>query len=122
MATMHAAADDVWRSLDKSDWLEASACHPKIGERKPVSDWSSQEQKGMAAADTDIAHAIAAMNNEYEKRFCYIFVVCVSGKSAIEMRNLLQPGLKNNPQEELRIAATEQLKITYLRLEKLLQE
>jgi 2-oxo-4-hydroxy-4-carboxy-5-ureidoimidazoline decarboxylase len=118
--TIHAAAHDVWWSLSESDWLEAFARHPKIGETRPVSQWSSQEQKGMSAATSDTADAIAAMNHEYQERFGYIFIVCATGKSAAEMRDLLEQRLKNNPQEELRIAASEQMKITYLRLDKLL--
>ncbi len=118
---VHEAAHDIWWSLEKPDWVEAFACHPKIGELRPVSAWSSQEQKGMSAASGDTAAVIAAMNGEYQKRFGYIFIVCATGKSAAEMRNLLEQRLQNDPQQELRIAAAEQLKITHLRLDKLLQ-
>lgn len=118
--TIHAAAHDIWWSLDPSDWLEAFDCHPKIGETKPVSDWSSQEQKGMAAATVDTANAMAAMNREYQERFGYIFIVYATGRSAAEMRDLLEGRLKNDPKDELRIAAAEQIKITHLRLDKLL--
>ena len=118
---IHTAARDIWWSLDKSDWLEAFACHPRIGETKPVSSWSSQEQKGMVTATAGTADAIAIMNREYQKRFGYIFIVRASGKSAAEMRDLLEQRLKNDPQEELHIAAAEQMKITHLRLDKLLQ-
>ena len=118
---VHAAAHNIWWSLEESDWLEAFACHPRIGEVKPVSAWSSQEQKGMTTATVDTAAAIAAMNGEYQKRFGYIFIVCATGKSAAEMRNLLEQRLKNDPQQEMRIAAAEQLEITHLRLDKLLQ-
>ena len=118
---LHTAAHDIWRSLDESDWLEAFACHPKIGETEPVSHWSSQEQKGMAAATVDTTDAIARMNREYQARFGYIFIVCATGKSAAGMRDLLEQRLKNDPQDELRLAAAEQMKITHLRLDKLLQ-
>jgi 2-oxo-4-hydroxy-4-carboxy-5-ureidoimidazoline decarboxylase len=118
---LHATAHDAWWSLGEPEWREAFACHPKIGENRPVSHWSSQEQKGMAAATVDTADAIAAMNHEYRERFGYIFIVCATGKSAAEMRDLLEQRLKNDPQEELRIAASEQMKITHLRLDKLLQ-
>jgi OHCU decarboxylase len=118
---VHSAAQDIWWSLDESDWLQAFACHPKIGEVKPVSDWSSQEQKGMATATADTADAIATMNREYQLRFGYIFIVCATGKPATELRDLLEQRLTNDPQRELLIAAAEQLKITHLRLDKLLQ-
>ncbi len=28
------AADRVWSTMQEPDWLEAFACHPRIGERK----------------------------------------------------------------------------------------
>src|SRR4051794_34342142 len=120
--SLHAVAHDIWWSLDVSDWLEAFACHPKIGETKPMSHWSLQEQKGMATATADTTVAIARMNHEYQERFGYIFIVCANGKSAAEMRELLEQRLENNPQDELRMATAEQMKITHLRLDKLLQE
>src|ERR687896_417501 len=52
-----AQANDVWRTLDQDDWLEAFRSHPKIGEKKaanPVAaqsqQWSAQEQRGVADA------------------------------------------------------------------------
>ena len=59
------------------------------------------------------------MNDEYEKKFGYIFIVCATGKSAEEMLSLLKQRLKNKPDEEIKIAAAEQNKITHLRIEKL---
>ena len=55
-----------------------------------------------------------------EKRFGHVFLICATGKSAAEMLDNLQERLGNMPEEELRIAAEEQHKITNLRLEKLL--
>ncbi|HNA97392.1 MAG TPA: 2-oxo-4-hydroxy-4-carboxy-5-ureidoimidazoline decarboxylase, partial [Chitinophagaceae bacterium] len=68
-----------------------------------------------------ILNALAEGNRLYEEKFGYIFIVCASGKSAEEMLGMLNERLKNNPEDEIRIAADEQNKITLLRLEKLLQ-
>jgi 2-oxo-4-hydroxy-4-carboxy-5-ureidoimidazoline decarboxylase len=59
------------------------------------------------------------MNEEYKKKYGYIFIVCATGKSADEMLTLLKKRLINNPANEIRIAAEEQNKITHLRLDKL---
>jgi len=56
----------------------------------------------------------------YEEKFGYIFIVCASGKSSEEMLAVLQERLGNIPDRELQIAASEQAKITQLRLGKLL--
>src|SRR6201999_2782427 len=44
---LYKAADTLWWSLTSADWLEAFSKHPKIGERKGLSVWSSEEQRGM---------------------------------------------------------------------------
>ena len=60
------------------------------------------------------------MNQKYEKRFGYIFIVYATGKSAEEMLEIVELRLKNNPYDEIKIAASEQNRITKLRLKKLL--
>jgi 2-oxo-4-hydroxy-4-carboxy-5-ureidoimidazoline decarboxylase len=59
------------------------------------------------------------VNSDYEKRFGHIFIVCATGKGADEMLAMAQRRLQNPPDQELRMAAEEQLKITKLRLMKL---
>ena len=46
--------------------------------------------------------------------------MCATGKSAEEMLQILKARLPNKPEEEIKIAAAEQAKITRIRLEKLL--
>ena len=50
----------------------------------------------------------------------YIFIICATGKTSGEMLSELERRLTNTADDELRIAAEEQRKITRLRLEKLL--
>jgi 2-oxo-4-hydroxy-4-carboxy-5-ureidoimidazoline decarboxylase len=122
-----AAADDIWAGLDRADWHEAFAAHPRIGDldglrRKfaATADWSSREQAGVAGAAEQVLRDLAAGNKQYEDRFGHIFIVCATGKTAAEMLDLLRGRLGNDSEtEELRIAAAEQAKITRLRLEKL---
>ncbi|HEY1375838.1 MAG TPA: 2-oxo-4-hydroxy-4-carboxy-5-ureidoimidazoline decarboxylase [Gemmataceae bacterium] len=127
------SADDVLRAaaaveagLDRADWLEAFAAHPRIGDldslRKKfaaTADWAGAEQAGVAGADEEILQALAEGNRQYEERFGHIFIVCATGKTATEMLTLLVERLNNEPEAELRVAAAEQAKITRLRLEKL---
>jgi len=63
--------------------------------------------------------SLAQVNNDYEKKFGYIFIICATGKGADEMLATAQRRMQNAPDQELRIAAEEQLKITKLRLMKL---
>jgi 2-oxo-4-hydroxy-4-carboxy-5-ureidoimidazoline decarboxylase len=115
------AASEVWWRLDRADWMEAFGAHPQIGERKEtVHVWAACEQSGMERAGVAVTSALEEGNREYLVKFGYIFIVCATGKSADEMLAILQSRLPNSPEEELRIAAEEQNKITCLRLEKLL--
>ena len=77
------------------------------------------EQAAVATAADGVLRAIANGNRLYEARFGYTFIVCATGKTAAEMLALLQQRLKNDPEQELLIAAAEQAKITRLRLQKL---
>jgi len=126
---LFAAARDIAKTLSRSDWLEAFAAHPKIGDLEalrnkfaPTAAWSAQEQGSLSSAAEATLQALAAGNQAYESKFGHIFIVCATGKSADEMLALLEQRLGNSPAEELRIAAAEQEKITGLRLQKLLQK
>lgn len=123
------AADRIWSSLSASDWVEAFEHHPRIGERMSAvargergAEWSSREQAGVETAGYDVRQALAAVNQEYERRFGYIYIVCATGKTPEEMLALAQKRLRNAAAVEVRVAAEEQRKITRMRLEKLLEE
>jgi len=117
--TMARTGDAIWSSLDRADWLEAFAAHPRIGERT-ASAWAAAEQSGSGVASADARDRLAAGNRDYEARFGYIFIVCATGKSADEMLAMLERRLGNDPENELAIAAEQQRQITQLRLGKLL--
>jgi OHCU decarboxylase len=125
------SAERIWRDITPADWLEAFRAHPRIGERHAKDaqaaqgaprgrGWSEQEQSGMKAASDDVRAELARANAEYERKFGWIFIVCASGKSPEEMLAMCSARMANDPDAELKIAAEEQLKITRLRLEKLL--
>jgi OHCU decarboxylase len=120
-------ADEIAAGLKTEDWLQAFRAHPKIGEQKAAKSqteqeqrWSAQEQSAVQTASPDTIAQLASRNREYEARFGFIFIVCATGKSPAEMLTILQQRIRHDPQTELQIAASEQRKITLLRLEKLL--
>ena len=114
-------ADEIWKSLDRSDWLEAFTHHPRIGEQT-TNSVAAREQSGVKTADDDIRAQLAQVNRDYEQRFGYIYIVCATGKSAEAMLSIARNRLNNDPSTELAIAAEEQRKITQLRLAKLLED
>lgn len=126
---LHRVAEREWESASREEILEAFSHHPRIGDRASLRDrfpsthaWSASEQAGAAVAEEKVLDDLAQENRDYEARFGHIFVVCASGKTAAEMLALLRARVGNDPEIELKIAALEQMKITRLRLEKLLRE
>lgn len=115
---LHAAANDSWNACGEQDWLEAFAHHPRIGDRSAAGA-ASLEQSGMQSASSSVQQEIAVLNSAYEERFGHIYIVCATGKSAEELRDIMRHRIDNDPQTEIRNAAEEQRKIMHLRLEKL---
>lgn len=115
------AADEIWKSLEPSDWLEAFAHHPRIGEQT-TNSIAAREQSAVKKADSAVRVQLARINRDYEQRFGYIYIVCATGKSAEEMLAIARSRLNNDPATELTVAAEEQRKITQLRLAKLLED
>ena len=112
-----------WFALAPTDWLQAFADHPRIGDRESLArkfpethHLASHEQAGVAGASEDVLTALADGNSAYEDKFGYIFIVCATGLDAETMLARLRERLDNDPWTELRIAAEEQAKITALRL------
>ena len=107
---------EIWDSLGKTDWLEAFAAHPRVGDLRRASGWSAAEQSGMQTADDETKERLASLNQLYERRFGYMFIVCATGKSPGEVLALLAARISNGPNAERRIAADEHRQITGLRL------
>jgi OHCU decarboxylase len=118
-------ADAVFETLEPSDWLDAFAAHPRIGDRPPSSPgmkvasavWSAAEQSGVTEASRG---AFERRNRDYELRFGHTFIICATGRTGDEMLTILEQRMLNNPEDESREAAREQRQITRLRLGKLL--
>ena len=84
--------------------------------------WAGREQSGAAEADEATLEALAQGNEAYTAKYGRTFIVCATGRSAAEMLAILRARLENAPEQELRAAAAQQLMITHLRLDKLLEE
>jgi OHCU decarboxylase len=122
-------ADRVWATMQETDWLEAFACHPRIGERKAAahvgaqsSTWSRAEQAQASVASDRVLAEIAEGNQRYEELFGFTYIVCATGKSAEEMLAILTRRLGSTREIELREAAEQQRQIMQIRLGKWLIE
>lgn len=121
-------AERIWWSLDEAAHREAFAAHPKIGAPRPPAQatataaWAADEQRAAAVIDQATTDALAEANAAYEARHGFLFIVCATGRSATAMLADLRARTPNSLAVELRTAAEEQIKITRLRLNKLMGE
>ncbi len=121
------AAEQVADLMDTSDWQEAFAHHPRIGERQSrasvsqvAANWSAGEQSAVSRVSGAVRDTLTAANMEYERKHGFIFIISAQGRDADEILSALLARLDNTTEEEMAIAAQEQRKITRLRLEKLI--
>ncbi|MGD0706164.1 MAG: 2-oxo-4-hydroxy-4-carboxy-5-ureidoimidazoline decarboxylase [Trebonia sp.] len=119
-AALIAAVDTAFASLTWDDIAESMNGHPRIGDRTAPGEMSAAEQSGAAAAADEVKQGLADGNLAYERRFGHIFLICASGLSGPEMLARLRARLDNNQDAERGVVRAELLKITKLRLTKLL--
>ena len=84
-------AEDVALALDEREQAAALAQHPRIGEPSP-------EQRGEEPA---VLTELAYLNQVYEEKFGFRFVVFVAGRSRAELLPLLGERLERTREEEL---------------------
>ena len=84
-------ADEVALSLPEDDQVAALATHPRIGE-------PSEEQRG---AEPEVLAELARLNEDYERRFGFSFVVFVNGRTRAELVPVLRERLGRTRAEEL---------------------
>ena len=119
-AALQSAVDTVFRALSWDDIAEAMSGHPRIGDRVASGGWSAAEQSGAASASEAVRQGLLDGNLAYEQRFGYVFLICASGLSGPDMLDQLRARLGHDPQAERAVVRGELLKITWLRLTKLL--
>lgn len=123
---LYSAATDAWFSNTRIDWQEAFGHDSKIGEDNTLEGkfaeeiQPSGEQPDGSTSKAQTLEKLSLLNQKYEKRFGYRFVVYTSAKSVEEILEIIELRLKNNPYDEIKIAASEKNRITKFRLKKLL--
>jgi 2-oxo-4-hydroxy-4-carboxy--5-ureidoimidazoline (OHCU) decarboxylase len=84
--------------LDDAAKVEALNAHPAIGATH-LSERSASEQGG--DADPVVMTELAYLNQVYEEKFGFRFVVFVAGRPKAEILEVLRERLERKPEEEL---------------------
>jgi 2-oxo-4-hydroxy-4-carboxy-5-ureidoimidazoline decarboxylase len=122
-AALDAGVDAAFAALSWDDIVEGMNAHPRIGDRAAQAGspgWSAAEQSGAAAASGAVRQGLADGNLAYEERFGHVFLICATGLSGPEMLTQLRVRLDHDDHTERTVVRQELLKITQLRMAKLL--
>ncbi len=109
------SAPEVIAGLDEAEKLEALNAHPAIGARN-LSERSAQEQG--ADADPVVLTELAYLNQVYEEKFGFRFVVFVDRRPKAEILQVLGSRLERSREEELETALDELVAIARDRWER----
>jgi hypothetical protein len=90
-------AEEIAAALSDADKVEALATHPRIGEPSP-------EQSG---DDPAVLTELAYLNQVYEEKFGFRFVVFVAGRPNHEVLPVLRDRLARTREEELETGISE---------------
>jgi OHCU decarboxylase len=124
------SAERTVATLPRPEQVEVVNAHPRIGESATVvrqtSEQSYREQgyeREQALDQAEVARTyerLRDLNQQYEERFGFRFVVFVNGRSKAEIAEVLADRLGGEPEDELRTALHDMLEIARDRLRKLL--
>ena len=110
------SAGDAIAELEEAEKLEALSAHPEIGARAGLSERSAAEQG--TDADPVILTELAYLNQVYEEKFGFRFVVFVNGRPKTEILDVLRGRLERTREEELETAVGELVSIARDRWER----
>jgi 2-oxo-4-hydroxy-4-carboxy--5-ureidoimidazoline (OHCU) decarboxylase len=99
------AADEVIAGLSDDEKIEALNAHPQIGARSGLSARSAAEQG--TDSDPVVLSELAYLNQVYEEKFGFRFVVFVDGRPKRAILDVLRERLARMREEELDTAVRE---------------
>jgi 2-oxo-4-hydroxy-4-carboxy--5-ureidoimidazoline (OHCU) decarboxylase len=116
-AAIVASARSLIARMSESERIAVLNAHPRIGaDPASISALSRREQGG--SGDLATASELAKMNDEYERKFGFRFVVFVAGRSRSEVLLVFRERLRRTRAEELATGIDEFLAIARDRLER----
>jgi OHCU decarboxylase len=93
--------------------------HPRLGERKPMSNDSVKEQKnaGLSSLNDEEYKLFLRLNQAYDQKFGFPFILAVKGKTKEEIQQAIESRLQSDHEQEFETALQEVFKIAFFRLQ-----
>ena len=101
--------------MSEAERIAVLDAHPRIGADPASLSVLSRREQG-AEAQADVLRELARLNEDYERRFGFRFVVFVAGRPKSEIVPVMRSRLERTRDEELRTGTQEFLAITRDRL------
>jgi len=119
-AAMLARAREILEALSEPEQIAVINAHPRIGERSDRVSALSFKEQGYDRDTTppEVLRRLATLNEEYEQKFGFRFVVFVNRRSKEAIVPLLEARLRGTRDEECRTALREILAIAEDRLKR----
>jgi len=119
-AAMLARAREILKTLPEAEQIAVINAHPRIGERPDKVSALSFREQGYDRDTTppEVLRRLAVLNEEYEQKFGFRFVVFVNRRSKEAIVPLLETRLRGTRDEERRTALQEILAIAEDRLKR----
>ena len=113
----------AWTALPDAAKRVTFNAHPRIGDISEVRkrQYSRHEQQSIFDASPELLRRFSELNDLYEQKFGYRFLVVASGKTAAEMMSVLELRLENAPADEFLKAGLEKLRINDLRIRRVVR-
>jgi len=119
-AAMVARARDILPAMSEAEQIAVINAHPRIGERPDKVSAASFKEQGYQYDTTppEVFLRLASLNEEYEQKFGFRFVVFVNRRPKEAIVPLLEARLRGSRDEERRTALREILAIAEDRLKR----
>jgi len=119
-AAMLARAREILKTLPEAEQITVINAHPRIGARPDQVSALSFREQGYDRDTTppEVLRRLAVLNEEYEQKFGFRFVIFVNGRSKEAIVPVLETRLRGTRDEERRTALQEILAIADDRLKR----
>ena len=111
----------IYDAAEKIKILGILKSHPKLAVEKNLTKHSSMEQSHANLKNCTVEEydEFKKLNDEYEKKFGFPFIIAVKGKDKIEILNIFRQRINNDVELEFKEAKSQVKRIALFRLNEL---
>ncbi len=111
----------IYEASPKNETLNILRSHPKLAVEKNLTEHSNKEQSraNLKNCTQEEFEEFEKLNDEYEKKFCFPFIIAVKGKNKIEILNNFRQRINNDVEFEFKESKKQVKKIALFRLDEI---